>query len=318
MVYSAELIEDNVAYVVLKNQSANIEVRIVPELGNNIFSIKFRGQEILWFPYDNLSDFKNKPQLSGVPLLAPWANRLESHVYHIKDQKITLQEVNTDVNGLPIHGLFSFVAWEISSIIADDGKAILISHFKSSTEPHTMMNFPFAHEYIMQVTLRNYTISVELEVINTSDISFPISVGFHPYFKLNSPRENWILEIPASTHVILSPRMLPTGKIEDIPEKKITLANHSFDDVFTDLEYINNWASFVLSDNYLEIRCNFTPSYPVAVVYAPTTNPVVCFEPMSAVTNAFNLIHKENSFYFQEIAPGDMWKGLFSINVKQL
>jgi aldose 1-epimerase len=47
----------------------------------------------------------------------------------------------------------------------------------------------------------------------------------------------------------------------------------------------------------------------VAVVYAPSGKDFICFEPMSAPTNAFNLGMQ------QSVAPGEVWRESFWIEV---
>ena len=57
----------------------------------------------------------------------------------------------------------------------------------------------------------------------------------------------------------------------------------------------------------------YGPKYPVAVVYAPPAREFICFEPMAAVTNAFNLAHAGVYGELQSIPPGGQWKESFWI-----
>jgi aldose 1-epimerase len=51
----------------------------------------------------------------------------------------------------------------------------------------------------------------------------------------------------------------------------------------------------------------------VAVVYAPPGKSFICFEPMSALTNGFNLAHQGLWDGLQSVAAGGEWRGTFEI-----
>ena len=58
----------------------------------------------------------------------------------------------------------------------------------------------------------------------------------------------------------------------------------------------------------------YGPKYEVAVVYAPSGRDFICFEPMAAVTNAFNLAQAGLYKELQSVAPGGQWKESFWIS----
>lgn len=57
----------------------------------------------------------------------------------------------------------------------------------------------------------------------------------------------------------------------------------------------------------------YGPKYTVAVVYAPPGKDFICFEPMAAITNAFNLAHAGVYKELQSVAPGGEWRESFWI-----
>jgi len=57
----------------------------------------------------------------------------------------------------------------------------------------------------------------------------------------------------------------------------------------------------------------FGPNFPIAVIYAPKGRNVVCFEPMTGITNGFNLAHDGKFKGLQTIAPGAIWRESFWI-----
>jgi aldose 1-epimerase len=61
------------------------------------------------------------------------------------------------------------------------------------------------------------------------------------------------------------------------------------------------------------LTVTYGPKYTVAVVYAPAGKDFICFEPMSAITNAFNLAHAGVYSDLQSVAPGEVWRESFRI-----
>ena len=57
----------------------------------------------------------------------------------------------------------------------------------------------------------------------------------------------------------------------------------------------------------------YGPKCSVAVVFAPPGKGFICFEPMSAITNAFNLAQRGLYKELQSIPPGGMWRESFWI-----
>ena len=59
-------------------------VSIATSFGNNAYSMTVRGVEILYKPAPDLDAWRAKPGLGGVPLLSPWANRIEAESEHTR------------------------------------------------------------------------------------------------------------------------------------------------------------------------------------------------------------------------------------------
>jgi len=74
-------------------------------------------------------------------------------------------------------------------------------------------------------------------------------------------------------------------------------------------------ATFSVQGAQQKISVLYGPKYPVAVVYAPAGRDFICFEPMSGVTNAFNLNHAGKYAELQTIPPGGTWRESFWITV---
>jgi hypothetical protein len=76
--YTAEKATDHgVAVVRLRDAANDTVVSVVPSPGNLAYEMRVHGKNILYFPYDDLSEFVKAPKLGGTPFLAPWADLLD-------------------------------------------------------------------------------------------------------------------------------------------------------------------------------------------------------------------------------------------------
>jgi aldose 1-epimerase len=287
-------------------------VSIAPSFGNNAFSMTVRGQEILYKPVPDLDSWRAKPGLGGVPLLSPWANRIDGEAYFANGKKYLLNSalgnVRYDGHHLPIHGLAAYTdKWRV---IKSDTSAVT-SRLEPWREPDWMAQFPFAHAIEMTYRLHGGTLEVATKVENLSSEPMPLSLGYHPYFQLSdSPRDDWKVHLAARESVVLSDLLVPTGERRpiDLPNP-YPLAGGALDNVFASL----TGADWVVEGRQQKISVKFGPKYPVAVVYAPKGGSFVCFEPMAAQTNAFNLTYAGKDAGMQVILPGSSWSESFFI-----
>ena len=86
--YTAERTTDHgIPVVRLADPMNGVEVAIVPSVGNTAYEMNVHGKNILYFPYADVSEFQKNPQLSGIPFLAPWANRLDEQAFWANGKK---------------------------------------------------------------------------------------------------------------------------------------------------------------------------------------------------------------------------------------
>ena len=95
----------------------------------------------------------------------------------------------------------------------------------------------------------------------------------------------------------------------DLPDPT-PLAGRELDDVFGG---VDSNAEFSLEGNGRKVSVRFGPKFPIAIVYAPQTRNVVCFEPMTGLTDGFNLAHEGVFKNLQSIPPGGTWTESFWI-----
>jgi aldose 1-epimerase len=223
-----------------------------------------------------------------------------------------------DKNHLPIHGLVMFAGWTVLEVRADGNGAEARSVLDFTRCPKWMAQFPFAHQIEWRHRVSEGRLSIRLTITNNSAEEIPLTIGFHPFFAIpGSGRDDWKIELPVKTHFVLSDVSIPTGARQPAAFHGLTgLKGLSLDDVYTDLERDTAGdAVFCVTDTQHSVRVGFGDEFPVAVVYAPTHRNLICFEPMTAPTDALHLAAKGLYPGLKAIAPETAWSGEFWVEV---
>jgi aldose 1-epimerase len=322
---------DGVSVIRLSDSNRGIEVTVLPSIGNIVCSMTIHGKNILFFPDMKLSEFQKKPMQTGIPFLAPWANRLDEDAFWANGKKygfdLTLGNFRKDGHGLPIHGLLpASTIWDVEYVGADRQSASVTSKFEFWKQPDLMKQWPFAHGYEMTYRLADGALEVKTTVTNLSSAPMPLAIGFHPYYRIpDVPRDQWILHMPARTAVIADDRRIPTGEFKPVElPHPLPLKDRTLDDGFTDMERdANGKALFSLNSGDKQIDVLFGPQFPVAVIWEPALpagqpQGFICIEPMTGITNAINLNHAGKYPGLQTVPAGGKWTESFWIRPKGL
>jgi len=294
-----------------------VEVSICPSNGNIAYDMRAHGHPILLSPPGSLAGWKANPSQAGIPLLAPWANRIDGDVYWINGKQYHLNpdlgNLRRDASGLAIHGLLLFArGWEVEKLHADETAALVTSRLDFASRPQWMAQFPFNHAIEMTHRLADGVLEVSTAIMNAAVEPMPLCIGFHPWYQIpDCPRDQWTVHLPVRKHYELSSKLVPTGETEPANlSDPIPLAGRKLDDVFGD---VNHDDEFWVEGAGRRISVRFGRKFPVAIAYAPQDRDVICFEPMTAVTNAFNLAHAGAYKDLPVIRPGETWKESFWI-----
>jgi len=318
--YTARKIASHGVEVVRLTDAAHqTEVSIAPSIGNMAFEMKVNGKNVLYFPFQDISELKAKPAMCAVPFLWPWANRIDQDAYWVNGRKYLLNpelaNFRYDPNHKPIHGLLTYSPdWQVVTVAADGKSAHVTSRFEFTKYPGLMAQFPFAHTVEMTHRLRDGVLEVETVVHNQSTEAIPVAMGFHPYFQLHdSPRDQWKVHLAAREEYLLSNVLIPTGERRPITfTDPQPLAGAQLDNVFGTLVHGEDGkAHFSVQGKQEKIEVIYGPKFTVAVVYAPPGKDFICFEPMAAITNAFNLAHAGVYKDLQSAPAGGEWRESF-------
>ncbi len=320
--YTAErTTRDGIEVIRLYHRDTRTEVLVAPSLGNNAYAMSVNGKPIFWSPYGTVGELKAKPAQAGNPFLAPWANRLDRDGFYANGKKFllnpALNNFRRDGNGNPIHGLLVFAPqWKVVRLEAGSSSAEVTSRLDFDKVPEYMAQFPFAHVIEMTYRLSGSELEVRTAIENHSSEPMPLCIGFHTYYQItDAPRDEWMVHIPATEQVVLSKLLIPTGAMKPvILASPLSLRNNQLDDVYTGLVKDEaGSAEFWVRGREQQITVLFGPKYRVGVVYAPPGRDFICFEPMTAITDAFNLHHSGLYSELPSVPAGGSWQESFRI-----
>jgi aldose 1-epimerase len=252
----------------------------VPRLGMTGVSLRCRGREHLALPGG--LDALRAGKTTGLPLLAPWANRLSGRRYRAAGVTVDLtgRRLGVDDNGLPIHGLLvGRSGWSVDRVTARGDTARLASSIDVDGR-----DFPFPHRIEIAATVRDAQLRVDTTIVPLGRRPVPIAFGWHPYLRLpGAPRHRWRLRLPSRMHRALDDRGIPNGAVQREHAESAAIGTRTFDDLYA-LGRDRRLAFASDDGGSVELRCG--SNYPYAQVWVPKGRQFAALEPMAAPTNA--------------------------------
>lgn len=314
---------DGVAIIRLEDVLRKTSVSIVPSIGNIAYEMVVNGKNVLRFPYPSVAAFRQKPQMCGIPLLAPWADRLDEPAFYANGKKYgfdrRLGNVRFDGAGHPIHGFLTLTPdWEVILLEATAKQARVTSRLDFSRRPEWMAQFPFAHTIEMTHVLSDGVLEVRTRVENKSGEAMPVSIGYHSFFQItDAPRNEWRVGLGAAREWPVNKELLPTGETRPLRElvanpSDFALGTRDFDNGFDEMIRDKaGRATFSVKGRQQKIEVLFGRKFIAGEIYTPADREFVCFEPMAAINNGMNLAHRGVYKELQTIAPGQVWEESF-------
>ena len=284
-------------------RAGELEATFVPGVGMTGVSLRRRGREFLALPGGVAA--LRAGHTGGLPLLAPWANRLSGRRYRAAGVAVDLRgrRVHTDDNGLPIHGLLVGAAgWMIDGHSARAASARVRASYVVDTPA-----FPFPHRIELVVVAHDDRLVVDTTIVPTGRRRVPVAFGWHPYLRLpGTARARWRLRLPTRNHLELDARGIPTGGREHERAEAELIGRRTFDDLYA-LGRTRRLA--FTADDGTAIELCADARYPYAQVWVPPGKPFAALEPMTAPTNA--LVDGNAPL----VEPGDAFTALFTLAV---
>jgi galactose mutarotase-like enzyme len=214
--------------------AGELAATFLPGLGLLGTSLRHRGEELLALP-GGVAGYRER-RVTGLPILAPWANRLPGWRYRAAGVEVDLEglDLATDPDGLPIHGtLTAHQGWRLERLAAESDRALLEAGLDYAAWPELQAAFPFPHRLTVAAVLQGASLAVTTTLTATGDRPVPVAFGWHPYLRLpGAPRAAWRLLLPHRTHLELDIHGLPTGKAVEEPAEADPVGDRTFDDLY--------------------------------------------------------------------------------------
>ena len=291
--------------------AGELEASFLPGLGLLGTSLRHRGEELLALP-GGVEGYRDR-HVTGLPLLAPWANRLPGWRYRAAGIEVDLEglDLATDPAGLPIHGtLTARPGWRLERLAAEPDRAVLAAGFDYGAWPELLAAFPFPHRLTVTAALQGASLAVTTTLAATGQRPVPVAFGWHPYLRLpGAPRAAWRLLLPRRTHLELDDRGLPTGKSADEPAEADPVGERTYDDLYA-LEDDPGGRRLGLEAAGRRLVVGYGDGYDHAQVFAPPGVEFVCLEPMTGPTAALA------AGSTPLVAPGDTFAARFTVTVE--
>ena len=149
--------------------------------------------------------------------------------------------------------------------------------------------FPFAHEVRVEASVGRAALTIATTVTAGDDGPVPVSFGYHPYTRVpGAGRDDWQVTLGASRQIVLDGNSIPTGARAPVDRPSFSLAGVSLDDAYDADDADRAPATFAAAAGGVNLTVEYLRGYAYAQVFAPPGEEFICFEPMTAPTNALN------------------------------
>ena len=267
----------------LVDTTAQMNVSVVPSIGG-AWRIRVKGIDLVRTS-PTLEAFKAQPGLNGMPILAPFANRLDQTAFYANGKKYNFDVEIGNVRGpIPSTGFLNRALpdWQLIEFKSDANGAWVTCKLDFYKNPIYMKQWPFAHTITLTYRVSEGALEVKTRLDNLSNEPMPVVIGFHPIYELpDGNRNDWTVSLDAKTHWIEIPERLPTGETQPIENffggdrTKIELKKYGLvDDVFTDLVRDGNGrATMKLMYNGKELHAILGPKYKTVLAWSTALSP---------------------------------------------
>jgi aldose 1-epimerase len=246
------------------------------------------------------------PFESAAFALAPYSNRIRAGRFSFQGRDVRLP-LNRPPERHSIHGLGWQTAWR--PLHVREQEATL--QFR-----HDAGAWPWAFSATQHFGLEPSRLTVALALTNESDSAMPAGLGWHPYFP-RTPRTQLTADVQAMW--LTDDEVMPTTLAAPPPEADLS-RGVLVDAVALDNCFVGWRRRAVIEWPEADTRVVMTSEAPldVLVAYTPRGRPFFCAEPVSHVTDAFNLAAEGRpDAGARTLEPGETLRAVVTLKVEQ-
>lgn len=276
-------------------RAGTLAAEIRPSYGGRITRFAREGGQDFFRPTPDQSGDVHSPFKTGCYPLVPYSNRIDHGRFAFRGRDIVLPP-HPQASPHAMHGHGSVSAWTVLARAAD---RILITY------RHPAGSWPFDYEAIQDIRLKSEQgLVVRIAVTNLSDQEMPVGLGLHPFFDL-APGTR--ARFRARQLWLAGPDFLPHTRLPVPPELDFSAGgeigeaprDHGFEG--WDGRARIDWEG---RNEGMTIDADAVLGH--LILHRPRELPYFCLEPVSHVTNAFNLAnagHEDTGM--RCLAPGE-------------
>lgn len=221
-------------------------------------------------------------------ILFPFANRIKDGTYSYNgiDYKFNCNE---ESNNNALHGLVFNQTFEVvDSEITDKSAAVTVAY----TVEEKNKAFPYLYTVVVKYTLTQTSIDLSVKVVNNDDLTFPFTIGWHPYFISDNLYKS-SLEFSTSKEYQFDERMITIG--EEL--KEVELPFYIKDQQLDNCYALKN-GSILFDTPKFKMKIESSAQDNYFQMYTPPKKNVIALEPVTGISNSFN-----NKVGLQELEP---------------
>lgn len=211
-------------------------------------------------------------------ILFPFVNRLENGQFLFEDKEYKVA-INEKEKNNALHGFVFNKEFELINQNIQKNSASVTLEYK---ETQLTKGFPFTYTIQLTYIFNQDSLELKVNVLNTSEKTFPFTIGWHPYFT-SSDLFTSKLKFDSSTKTIFNGKLIAIDKEEIQPVSEIEIKDSSLDDCyFLD----SNKIEFKTPEYHLEINSSSENNF--LQIYTPPKKNVIAIEPTIGISNSFN------------------------------
>jgi aldose 1-epimerase len=219
--------------------------------------------------------------------LSPFPCRIKDGKYWYEGEEFEFPNKFGDGNA--IHGLLYNKPFGIADEFADDREASIALKYNYKEEDD---GFPFSYRCEIRYTLLpEQVLQIQTTILNLDDLPIPMADGWHPYFSLEGPINNYLLCFQSKGMLEFDAKLVPTGRVlpyDTFNTEKI-IGNSQLDNCFLLNENRPHAACTLFNPaNRLEISFFPDASYPYLQLYTPDHRKSIAIENLSGAPDCFN------------------------------
>lgn len=267
--------------------AGDVEARIAPDVGSNLFSLKVRGTQLIHVHPDRplaAGDF------TGNFCIYPIPNRVRESMFTFGGTTSSFVGlVPPRGNAVLVHGLVRALAWEFDEPVVTGDEVSVVTRVHWDSSQAEFERYPFENLLKHRYVVTPAGLSVEYMATNLSALRMPYGYALHPSFKRLST--NTRVTLPARKVLEMDAELLPTWETTEVAGKPEVDLNESrlltelkLDHVYTDL---TGFPCIEHPDEGLRVTIESTPDFRFVVIHTRDSETVE-IEPQTCSTDAFN------------------------------